>query len=164
MADLIAIGYDDETTAHEAAEEVYRLADDLAIQPEAVAVIARDSEARYKATTNHHPVGAGATWGMFWGPLFGVLFFTPVCGIAVGAGLGAIMGEIGRQIDDDFQERARDMVKPGTSCLFLMLETVKPGTAVEGLRHYGGTPVWSSLSSSATGELQETLHGVPAAA
>ena len=164
MAHLIAIGYGDETTGHEAAEEVYRLADELAIQPEAVAVITRDSEARYRATTNHHPVGAAATWGMFWSLLFGVLFFTPVCGVAVGASLGAIMRKIGRQIDGDFQERVRNMVKPGTSCLFLIVTKVKPGIAVEGLRHYGGTPAWAPISSSAIGELQEALHGVPAAA
>src|SRR5262245_23758790 len=78
MADLIAIGYGDETTAAEAAEEVYRLADDLAIQPDAVAVIVRDGEGHYQVTTNHHTVGAGAAWGMLWGLLFGVIFFVPV--------------------------------------------------------------------------------------
>ena len=35
MADLIAIGYDDETTAARAAEEARRLARDLIIQPDA---------------------------------------------------------------------------------------------------------------------------------
>ena len=44
MADLIAIGYDDETTAAAASEEVGRLTKDLIIQPDAVAVIVRDKE------------------------------------------------------------------------------------------------------------------------
>jgi uncharacterized membrane protein len=51
VADLIAIGYDDEETAEEAAEEVYRLARDLVIEPEAVAVIKRDKDGKYKAIT-----------------------------------------------------------------------------------------------------------------
>jgi uncharacterized membrane protein len=66
MADLIAIGYDDEATAHAAAAEVDRLTEELVIQPDAVAVIARNQHGKYKVTTNHHAVGAGTTWGMFW--------------------------------------------------------------------------------------------------
>ena len=42
MADLIAIGYPDETTAFTAADEARRLAAELIIQPDAIAVIARD--------------------------------------------------------------------------------------------------------------------------
>ena len=38
MADLIAIGYPDETTAMAAADEARRLARDLIIQPDAIAV------------------------------------------------------------------------------------------------------------------------------
>src|SRR5688572_11378728 len=94
MADLIAIGYDDETTAEAAADEVYRLADDLVIQPDAVAVIRRTVDGKYKVTTNHHSVAGGASWGMFWGLLFGLLFFIPVFGMALGAGLGALMGKV----------------------------------------------------------------------
>ena len=75
MADLIAIGYPDETTATAAADEARRLARDLIIQPDAIAVIIRDKDGSYRVQTNHHAVGAGATWGMFWGFLFGLLFF-----------------------------------------------------------------------------------------
>ena len=39
MADLIAIGYLDETTAEQAAEEARRLARDLIIEPDAIAAI-----------------------------------------------------------------------------------------------------------------------------
>ena len=73
MADLVAIGYPDETTASLAAEEVQRLASELIIEPDAVAVIVRDKEGKYHVHTSHHPVGGGATWGMFWGLLFGML-------------------------------------------------------------------------------------------
>ena len=65
MSTLIAIGYPDETTATAAADEAERLAGDLIIQPDAIAVIRRDREGKYHVTTNHHAVGAGATWGMF---------------------------------------------------------------------------------------------------
>src|SRR6202000_2957047 len=94
VADLIAIGYDAEETGEQAAAEVYRLAHDLVIEPEAVAVIKRDRNGRYKVITSHHPVATGVTWGMFWGVLFGLLFFIPSFGLAVGGVLGALLGSI----------------------------------------------------------------------
>ena len=47
MADLIAIGYPDETTAEAAADEARRLAQDLIIQPDAIAVIVRGKDGSY---------------------------------------------------------------------------------------------------------------------
>jgi uncharacterized membrane protein len=163
MADLIAIGYDDEATAAAAAAEVVQLTRDLIIEPDAVAVIVRDKEGKYKVTTSHHPVGAGASYGMFWGLLFGLLFFVPVFGMAVGAGLGALLGKVEKTgIDREFQEQVREMVQPGTSALFVIVEKVTPDKAVEGLSKFGGTVLKSSLSKDAEHELQDALHGAPA--
>ncbi|HEX8854255.1 MAG TPA: DUF1269 domain-containing protein [Thermoleophilaceae bacterium] len=165
MADLVAIGYNDETTAAAAADEVRRLSADLIIEPEAVAVISRDADGKYHVTTDHHPVGGGASWGMFWGLLFGLLFFIPVFGMAVGAGLGALFGKIEKTgIDKQFQEQVRDMVKPGTSALFVVVDKVTPDKAVEALSRFGGTVLKSSLSKDAENELQEALHGAPVSA
>jgi uncharacterized membrane protein len=163
MAALIAIGYDDMTTATAAADEVRRLSRDLIVEPDAVAVIVRDEDGEYHVTTSHHPVGAGASWGMFWGFLFGLLFFVPVFGLAVGAGLGAVFGKIEKSgIDREFQEQVRGMVRPGTSALFLIVEKVTPDKAVDALGRYGGTVLESSLSQGAEQDLQDALHGTPA--
>jgi len=160
MADLIAIGYPDETTADAAADEARRLAQDLIIQPDAIAVIVRDKEGKYHTHTSHHLVGGGATWGMFWGLLFGLLFFIPVFGMAVGAGMGALMGKITKSgIDKQFQDQVRGLIQPGTSALFLMVEKVTPDKAVEGLRKYGGTVLKTSLSKEGEAELQAELGG-----
>src|SRR5207237_3357428 len=108
MADLIAIGYPDETTAFPAEAEARRLARDLVIQPDAIATIVCDQECKFHVSTTHHPVGSGATWGMFWGLLFGMLFFVPVFGMAIGAGLGALMGKIAKSgIDKEFQDQVK---------------------------------------------------------
>jgi len=159
MATLVAIGYPDETTATAAAAEAQRLAADLIIEPDAIAVISRDESGKLHVTTNHHAVGTGATWGMFWGLLFGMLFFVPFFGMAVGAGLGALMGKVTKTgIDKGFQDQVRDMLKPGTSALFLVIEKATPDKAVEALRPYGGTVLKSSLSKEAEAELQAALH------
>ena len=160
MADLIAIGYPDQATADAAAEEARRLARDLIIQPDAIAVIVRDEEGGYHVHTNHHLVGGGATWGMFWGLLFDLLFFIPVFGMAIGAGMGALMGKLTKSsIDKQFQDQVRDMVQPGTSALFLVLEKVTPDKAVEAMSKYGGTVLKTSLSKDDEKELQDALHG-----
>ncbi|HYA51433.1 MAG TPA: DUF1269 domain-containing protein [Streptosporangiaceae bacterium] len=160
MADLIAIGYKDETTAEAAADEARRLAKDLTIEPDAIAVIVRDAEGKFHVHTSHHSVEDGTTWGMLWGLLFGALFFVPFLGVAVGAGLGAIMGRITRAgVDNDFQEQARDLLQPGTSALFLMVDKATPDRVVDALSHYGGTVLKSSLSEEGEKELKDALRG-----
>jgi uncharacterized membrane protein len=160
MADLIVIGYDDEETAAKAAAEVERLADELVVEPEAVAVIRRDKEGKYHVSTTHHPVALGATWGMFWGALFGLIFFIPVFGLAIGAALGALMGAITKAgIDRQFQQQVRDMVQPGTSALFLVVDKITPDKATEALSTFGGRVLKTSLSKDAERQIQEALHG-----
>ena len=164
MADLIAIGYPDETTALQAQAEAERLASDLIIQPDAIAAITRDKEGKYKVVTNHHQVASGATWGGFWGLLFGMLFFVPIFGLALGAGFGALMGKLEKSgIDRQFQEQVREMLKPGTSALFLVVEKVTPDKAVAALSKYGGTVLKSSLTKETEEELQDALQGKVAA-
>jgi uncharacterized membrane protein len=160
MADLIVIGYPDETTAEMAADEARSLARDLIIEPDAIAVLVRDKEGKVHSHTSHHSVGAGATWGLFWGMLFGLLFFVPFFGMAIGAGLGALMGKITKSgIDREFQDQVRGMLQPGTSALFLMVEKVTPDKAVEAMSKFGGTVLKTSLSKEGERELQDALHG-----
>jgi uncharacterized membrane protein len=160
MAELIAIGYPDLATASAAADEARRLSQDLIIQPDAIAVIERDNDGSYHVHTTHHATAGGAIWGSFWGFLFGLLFFIPVFGLAIGAGMGALMGHFAKaSIDKQFQEQVRGMLKPGTSCLFLMLEKVTPDKAVEAMSKYGGTVLKTSLSKDTEDQLQAALHG-----
>ena len=166
MADLIAIGYDDETTAAEAMRTAEDLAADLIIQPDQIATIVRHKDGKFQVITNHHEVGGGAAWGGFWGLLFGLLFFVPVLGFAVGAGVGALMGKLAKAgIDKEFEQQVRDMLKPGTSALFLIVEKVTPDKAVSALSHHGGTVLKSSLSKETETMLQEELtHKEPVGA
>ena len=165
MADLVVIGYPDETTASAAADEARRLAADLIIQPDAIAVIRRDADGTYHTETSHHAVGAGASWGMFWGFLFGLLFFIPFAGLALGAGMGALFGHFGEEgIDKAFRDQVRDELKPGTSALFMVVEQMTPDKALEALQPYGGTVIKTSLSEEDTKKLQDALRGQAPAA
>jgi uncharacterized membrane protein len=162
MADLIVIGYDDEETADQAAAEVARLSRDLVIEPEAIAVVSRDNEGKYHVKTTHHPVAEGTAWGMFWGALFGLLFFVPVFGLAIGAAMGALFGTIAKVgIDKEFQQEVREMVQPGTSALFLIVDKITPDKAIDALSTFGGRVLKTSLTQDAERQIQEALHGSP---
>jgi uncharacterized membrane protein len=66
--------------------------------------------------------------------------------------------------DKQFRDQVRDMVKPGSSAPFVMLEKVTPDAAAEATSHFGGTVLKTSLSKADEQELQEALHGQQAAA
>ena len=75
------------------------------------------------------------------------------------------MGKVAKTgIDKNFQDQVREMLQPGTSALFLVVEKVTPDKAVDALRQFGGTVLKSSLSKKAEQELQQELNGssVPA--
>ena len=162
MAHLIAIGYPDEATAVQAQQEAERLAHDLRIQPDAIAAIARGRDGKFKVHSTAHPVTGGTMYGMFWGLLFGLLFFVPFFGLAVGAGMGALMGKIEKSgVDKEFQRQVQELLQPGTSALFLVVENVTPDAAVDALSRFGGTVLATSLSKEAEAELQAELGGAP---
>jgi uncharacterized membrane protein len=80
--------------------------------------------------------------------------------MAVGAGMGALMGKVSKSaVDKQFQDQVREMLQPGTSALFMVVEKVTPDKAVEALSQFGGTVLKSSLSNDAQQQLQEELHG-----
>jgi uncharacterized membrane protein len=58
----------------------------------------------------------------------------------------------------------RDMLQPGTSALFLIIEKATPDKAVEALSRFGGTVLKTSLPVQAEKELQDALHAQEAPA
>ena len=160
MANVLAIGYPDEHTAAQAAERLERPREDLCIEPDSVAVIARDSQGGYRVTTSHRAASDGLSWGIFWGLLFALIFFVPVFGLAVGSALGGLLGKIERcGINRAFQQQVRNMVEPGTSALFLMVDGVTAETALAALSELGGTATMSPLTEEQEVRLLQALHG-----
>ena len=65
--------------------------------------------------------GPAALSGAFWGLLFGIVFLLPIVGMAIGAAAGLAAGALGRVgLSDEFLQRVRDRITPGTSALFLL--------------------------------------------
>jgi uncharacterized membrane protein len=161
MATLTAVKFPTAVGADEALQILERLQREEAIRIHDGAVVSWvDGAKKPKTRQLNHLAGSGALGGGFWGLLFGLIFFVPFLGMAVGAGMGALFGHLGKNaIDKQFQDQVRDMLKPGTSALFMVVEKVTPDKAVAALSQFGGTVLKTSLSDEDTQKLQEALHG-----
>ncbi len=70
------------------------------------------------------------------------------------------MGKITKSsIDKGFQDQVREMMQPGTSALFMIVEQMTTDKALDGLSKFGGSVLKTSLSEADQAELQEALHG-----
>ena len=99
--------------------------------------------------------GAGALGGAFWGMLFGLIFFVPLLGAAIGAASGALGGALSDVgIDDDFINRIRDEVTPGTSALFLM----SSGAVVDKVRESFGSGQPELVFTNLSEEQEQALR------
>jgi uncharacterized membrane protein len=106
----------------------------------------------------HNLAGAGALGGAFWGMLFGLIFFIPLLGAAIGAGIGALAGgmtDVG--IDDDFINRVRAEIKPGTSALFVLSSDAVIDKVRERFANTPMTLVETNLSHEEEAKLQEVF-------
>jgi uncharacterized membrane protein len=163
MSDLIIIGYPDETTAQKVWEELVKLERDYLVDLDDAAIIRRDRKGKLHITTPaHHAVAWGTFSGLFWGVLIGLIFLFPlaplvgVAGGVMGAALGAAEN-LGMK--DDFKQRVRDMIQPGTSAILVILRKATLDKFVDALRPYGGTILQTSLPRDAEQQLMRSLHG-----
>jgi uncharacterized membrane protein len=163
MSDLIIIGYPDETTAQKVWEELVRLEHDYLVDLDDAAIIRRDRKGKLHITTPaHHAVAWGTFSGLFWGVLIGLLFLFPLAPLAGVAGgiMGAAFGAAENLgIKDEFKQRVRDMIQPGTSAILVILRKATLDKFVDALRPYGGTILQTSLPRDAEQQLMKTLHG-----
>jgi uncharacterized membrane protein len=102
--------------------------------------------------------GAGALTGAFWGLLFGLLFFVPIFGMVIGAAMGAwaaSMADYG--ISDEFINRVKSEVTPGTSALFVLTSGAVPERVQEAFKGTNMTLIATNLSKEQEDKLREAF-------
>jgi uncharacterized membrane protein len=145
MLELIAIAFGEETIAAQAAAELERRSDDLAIDPDAIGVIICERDGSCQLMTKRHPA-ATAAWSKFWSRVLEVLMDDS--------------REAG--IDAGFRTRVGEALTPGTSLLMAVADEPQVGPAIEALSHYGGRSLTCGLSEGGMAELRSALDGDPA--
>jgi uncharacterized membrane protein len=157
MAELVVLGYDDDTTARAVYQTVVELQKDYIIDGSA-ATLKRDKDGKVIVETPTGAVGAGTASGALWGGLIGLLFLVPVGGLIVGGLMGAALGKAADMgIDDQFREKVQGVLQPGHSAVVLLFNKVTPDKALAALAPYGGTVLRTSLSEEAEAELTKAL-------
>jgi len=139
MSNLIAVVFDDETTAFEMRAALLRMQKQYLIDLEDSVVVTRDEKGKTRLDQAVNLTSAGAIGGGFWGMLIGFLFLNPLLGAAVGAAAGAIAGrfrDIG--IDDNMMRELGSSFKPGTSALFILVRKATLDKVLEGLKGFAG--------------------------
>jgi uncharacterized membrane protein len=157
---LVAVAFPYESTASAAAEDVRRLALDVPVDPDAVAVVSRDRAGALQMTTSHG-LGGGTRWGVFWVLLCDALFGSRPTDTRRSARSSA-HGRRGHGADDTFRRHLRDMVTPGTSALFLAVDGIVSEDAVRELTRLGGILVTWGMTADARLLVEGALDGMAA--
>ena len=122
MGTLAAWTFDTPTGADAAATALQSLVGREILVPRDAATVSWELAWGKPRTQQLALTGPGGSLGSaFWGLLFGMVFYVPLLGAATSAAGGALAGsltDVG--INDNFINKVRDRVTPGTSALFVL--------------------------------------------
>lgn len=161
MSNLVAVVFDDETTAFDVRAQLLKMQKELLIDLEDSVVVTRDAKGKAKLDQAVSLTAAGAVGGGFWGMLIGMIFLNPLLGAAVGATAGAVSGkftDIG--LDDKMMKELTAALTPGTSALFVLVRRATADKVLEGLKPFAGKGkiLTTSLNKDDEHTLREALE------
>jgi len=139
MSKLVALVFDDETTAFDVRNALLKMQKQYLIELEDSVVVTRNQNGRVKLDQAMSLTAAGAIGGGFWGMLLGLIFLNPLMGAAIGATAGAVSGrftDLG--VDDKMMKEVADSLKPGSSAVFVLVRRATTDKVLEGLKQFAG--------------------------
>ena len=159
MRKLIAVTYDTEFKAEEVRLQFLKMQKSYLVSLEDAVVVEKKQNGKAKLHQMYNLTASGAVGGGFWGVLIGLIFMNPLLGLVVGAGAGAVAGALSDVgINDDAEK-----LTPGTSALFVLVDSDLTDKVLDALRGTGGTVLQSSLSHEDEAKLQAALNSARAA-
>src|SRR5262245_65580239 len=90
MSTLVAVLFEDETTAFDMRAALVKMQKQFLIQLEDSVVVTKTQNGAIKLDQAVNLTAVGAVGGGFWGMLIGLLFLNPLFGAAIGAAAGAV--------------------------------------------------------------------------
>ncbi len=161
MSTLVAVVFDDETTAFEMRTALLKMQKQHLIDLEDSVVVIRDQKGKTRLDQAVNLTAAGAVGGGFWGMLIGLIFLNPLLGFAVGAGAGALSGsmsDIG--LNDKMMKDLAQSFKPGSSALFVLVRKATSDKVLDGLKDFVGKGklFQTSLNKDDEAALREALE------
>ena len=139
MSTLVAVLFEDDTTAFEMRTALMKMQKQYLIDMEDAVVVIKNQNGSIKLDQTINLTAAGALGGGFWGMLIGLLFLNPLLGAAIGATAGAVSArfkDIG--INDQMMRDLAQSFKPGSAALFVLLRKMTADKVLEGLKPFAG--------------------------
>lgn len=161
MSNLVAVVFDDETSAFEMRAALLKMQKRYLIELEDSVVVTRDSQGKVKLDQAVNLTAAGAVGGGFWGMLIGLIFLNPLLGAAVGATAGAISAKFkDLGVNDQVMRDVGQSLKPGTSALFILFRRATVDKVLDELKPFAGKGkvFQTSLSKDDESTLREVLE------
>lgn len=160
MSEVIIVGYQDQTTAERAYNQVLRLrpVNDLV----GLAAVHVDLDGKRRVDTPGSIVGATVASGAVWGLIAGLIFLNPALRLLIGGEWGAIIGRLGKSgLNQVFRARVQGLLEPGKGLVVIMVRAVTANAIVRDLAGFGGTLLRASLSTADEHDLHRMLGVAP---
>jgi uncharacterized membrane protein len=139
MSTLVAVVFDDPTTAFEMRTSLLRMQKEHLIEMEDSVVVVRNEKGKTKLDQATSLTAAGAVGGGFWGLLIGLIFLNPLLGAALGATAGVLsakLTDIG--LSNQMMKDLAASFKPNTSALFVLVRRATGDKVLAGLKDFAG--------------------------
>lgn len=161
MSTLIAVVFDDPTTAFEMRASLLKMQKEHLIDLEDSVVVTKTDAGKIKLDQATSLTSAGAIGGGFWGMLIGLIFLNPLLGAAIGATAGAVSAkftDIG--LNNQMMKEMAESFKPGSSALFVLVRRATVDKVVAGLKQFAGKGkvYQTSLDKDSEQSLREALE------
>jgi uncharacterized membrane protein len=161
MSTLVAVLFNDETTAFEMRTALMKMQSEHLIEMEDSVVVTRNHSGKTKLDQAVSLTSAGAVGGGFWGMLIGLIFLNPLLGAAIGAAAGALSArftDIG--LNDQMMKDLAKSFKPGTSALFVLFRRATADKVLASLTAFTGKGrvFQTSLNKDDEAALREALE------
>jgi uncharacterized membrane protein len=162
---LWALGYDEPARAKEVRAEILRVESIYGLHVHDAIVVRRLQDGSFTMEREDSPsVSAGILGTGFLGMLVGLVVLQPMAGAAIGATLGGLTVASARQIvvDQAFLNDVKELIKPGTSALFLLTKTDHPEAVLRDIRGLGGIVLRTDVNADLARQVQESLDAARA--
>jgi uncharacterized membrane protein len=166
---LWAIGYDDMERANQVRDEIVRLGwDKHYLILDDVAVVVRHPDGSFTLNREAFPAASNVLGLSVVGFLVGLVVGAPLTGVTIGAMVGgagtvavaAASASVG--IGDDFIKEVKELMKPGTSAIFVLDQEGDMDVILHAIRGLGGTVLKTNVDLEHAQLIQSTL-AAPAA-
>ena len=158
---LWAIGYDNMERADQVRDEIINLGwHKHYLQLDDVAVVVRRPDGSFTFDRKAFPAASNVLGCSVVGLVAGLVVGAPLIGAAVGAmvgGAGSVAALASVGIGDDFVREVKQLMKPGTSAIFVLDDEGDMDVILHAIRGLGGTVLKTNMDLDRAQLIQSTL-------